>query len=112
MGTYGGQGYDVIDGSSSLPSYATVTPSGANSYVWAPSTTDSRALQTMGSSSRIAATWWTTTSFAVDVNLTDGQAFFPTGGGERFLRLPFCALSPAEIDDGIQRLAASVRAVR
>jgi 2-aminoadipate transaminase len=46
------------------------------------------------------------------LNLTDGQAFFPSGGGERFIRLPFCALSPAEIDDGIQRLAASVRAVR
>ena len=44
------------------------------------------------------------------LNLTDGQAFFPEGGGERFLRLPFCALSPAEIEDGISRLAESVRA--
>jgi hypothetical protein len=73
MGTYGGQGYDVIDGSSSLPSYATVSPSGANNYVWASSTTDSRGLQTSGGSSRIAATWWTTTSFTVDVDLTDGK---------------------------------------
>jgi DNA-binding transcriptional MocR family regulator len=46
------------------------------------------------------------------LNLTDGEAFFPEGGGERFLRLPFCALSPSEIDDGIRRLAESVRAVR
>jgi DNA-binding transcriptional MocR family regulator len=46
------------------------------------------------------------------LNLTDGLAFFPEGGGERFLRLPFCALSPSEIDAGIQRLAESVRAVR
>jgi 2-aminoadipate transaminase len=46
------------------------------------------------------------------LNLTDGLAFFPQGGGERFLRLPFCALSPSEIDDGIRRLADSVRAVR
>src|SRR5262249_5404200 len=45
------------------------------------------------------------------LNLADGLAFFPNGGGERFLRLPFCALTPAEIDDGIQRLAESVRAV-
>jgi DNA-binding transcriptional MocR family regulator len=45
------------------------------------------------------------------LNLADGLAFFPNGGGERFLRLPFCALSPAVIDDGIQRLAESVRAV-
>jgi 2-aminoadipate transaminase len=44
-----------------------------------------------------------------NLNLADGLAFFPQGGGERFLRLPFCALTPAEIDEGIQRLAASVR---
>jgi 2-aminoadipate transaminase len=44
------------------------------------------------------------------LNLTDGLAFFPEGGGERFLRLPFCALAPAEIDEGIRRLAESVKA--
>ena len=43
------------------------------------------------------------------LNLADGLAFFPEGGGERFLRLPFCALSPAEIDDGVRRLAESVK---
>ncbi len=46
------------------------------------------------------------------LNLADGLAFFPEGGGERFLRLPFCALTPAEIDEGIRRLADSVRAAR
>jgi DNA-binding transcriptional MocR family regulator len=46
------------------------------------------------------------------LNLADGLAFFPEGGGERFLRLPFCALSPTEIDDGVRRLAESVEAVR
>jgi 2-aminoadipate transaminase len=46
------------------------------------------------------------------LNLADGLAFFPEGGGERFVRLPFCALSPAEIDEGIRRLAESVRAAR
>ena len=46
-----------------------------------------------------------------NLNLADGLAFFPNGGGERFLRLPYCALSPAEIDDGIQRLAETVREV-
>jgi DNA-binding transcriptional MocR family regulator len=43
------------------------------------------------------------------LNLADGLAFFPEGGGERFVRLPFCALSPAEIDEGVRRLAESVR---
>ena len=46
------------------------------------------------------------------LNLADGLAFFPEGGGERFVRLPFCALSPAEIDEGIRRLAESVEVAR
>ena len=46
------------------------------------------------------------------LNLTDGLAFFPNGGGERFLRLPFCALKPAEIEEGVKRLADSVTAAR
>jgi DNA-binding transcriptional MocR family regulator len=44
------------------------------------------------------------------LNLGDGHAFFPNGGGERFVRLPFCALSPTEIEEGIRRLAQSVQA--
>src|SRR5262249_45267465 len=78
IGTYGSQGYYVIDDSSSLPGYASVTPSGQANAVWASPTTDPRALQTSGGSSRIAATWYTptpftTSSFSVDVNLSDGQ---------------------------------------
>jgi DNA-binding transcriptional MocR family regulator len=46
------------------------------------------------------------------LNLADGLAFFPEGGGEGFIRLPFCALTPAEIDEGIERLAESVRSAR
>ena len=37
------------------------------------------------------------------------RAFFPNGGGERFLRLPFCALTPEEIGEGVRRLAEAVR---
>ena len=43
IGTYGTQGYDVIGGATSLPSYATVTPSGESTYTWTTSTTDPRA---------------------------------------------------------------------
>ena len=40
------------------------------------------------------------------LKLSDGRGFFPIpSDGERFLRLPFSAVSPAEIDDGIARLA-------
>jgi 2-aminoadipate transaminase len=49
---------------------------------------------------------------AHQLNLADGQAFFPNGGGERFLRLPYCALTPEEINEGISRLAATVREVQ
>lgn len=47
-----------------------------------------------------------------NLNLADGLAFFPEGGGERFLRLPFCALTPSQIDDGVKRLAETVRELR
>jgi 2-aminoadipate transaminase len=47
-----------------------------------------------------------------NLNLADGLAFFPNGGGERFLRLPFCALTPVQIDEGIRRLALAIREVR
>ena len=42
------------------------------------------------------------------LNLADGQAFFPAGGGDRFLRLPYCALTPPEVEEGVRRLAAAV----
>jgi len=44
--------------------------------------------------------------------LTPGQPFFadpdegPTPNGERFVRLPFCAVTPEQIDEGVQRLAS------
>jgi DNA-binding transcriptional MocR family regulator len=47
-----------------------------------------------------------------NLNLADGLAFFPTGGGERFLRLPVCALTPAQLDEGVRRLSVAVREAR
>ncbi len=38
------------------------------------------------------------------LRLSDGRGFF-VQGGQSFIRLPFCALTPAEIQTGIQRLA-------
>ena len=50
---------------------------------------------------------------AAGLLLTDGRAFFApadapdgAGAGERFVRLPFCALTPQQIDEGVRRLAA------
>src|ERR1019366_6036513 len=44
-GVYGADGFNVIGNSASVPAYVTVTPSGNSSYVWASSTSDTRALQ-------------------------------------------------------------------
>lgn len=41
--------------------------------------------------------------------LTDGRGFFANGGGEDFLRLPFCALTPNEIREGIKILADLIK---
>jgi len=40
--------------------------------------------------------------------LTDGRGFFPDGRGENFIRLPFSALTPQEIEEGIRRLAKAI----
>lgn len=40
--------------------------------------------------------------------LTDGRGFFPDGKGQHFLRLPFSALTPEEIEEGIRRLAKAI----
>jgi 2-aminoadipate transaminase len=53
-----------------------------------------------------------TEAAARGLNVADGHAFFPSGGGERFLRLPFSALTPEQIDEGIRRLSESVHAVQ
>jgi len=45
----------------------------------------------------------------VNLALTDGRGFFAGGGGDGFVRLPFCALTPDEIQAGIARLAGVVR---
>ena len=43
-------------------------------YTWTTTSSDPRALQVPGSSNRVAAVWYSATSFTIDVNLTDGQA--------------------------------------
>jgi 2-aminoadipate transaminase len=54
---------------------------------------------------------------AIGLSLTDGKGFFSdpldeneniTSLGNRFVRLPFCALTPAQIEEGVQRLATLV----
>jgi 2-aminoadipate transaminase len=49
---------------------------------------------------------------AIGLILTPGQPFFadpdqgPVPDGERFVRLPFCAVTPEQINEGVRRLAS------
>ncbi|MEO8310574.1 MAG: DUF6701 domain-containing protein [Caldimonas sp.] len=73
-GVYGSDGYQVVNDSQSLPSYATVTPNSALLYTWAGSTSDPRGAQKAASATdRIAACWYSSTSFSLSVAISDGQ---------------------------------------
>ena len=72
-GVYGADGYNIINQSAAYPSYASVNPIGKSDYTWAASTADARALQKPASTTdRIAACWYASPSFSVDLNLIDG----------------------------------------
>ncbi len=69
-GKYGAEGYLVLGDSQSNPSYANPTATGSSSYTWVASTTDVRALQKASGTDRIAAVWFSATSFVVDLGIT------------------------------------------
>jgi hypothetical protein len=74
QGVYGRQGYLLAGDTQQLPATIQVTLSGQSGYIWAASSADSRALQKASTpGDRIAACWYTSTSFSIAVNLTDGQ---------------------------------------
>lgn len=73
-GAYGSDGAVVINDSSTIPPYANVLVSGQAAYTWADPTPDTRALLHLNSTQRIAATWYSLTNVALDINLTDGNA--------------------------------------
>jgi 2-aminoadipate transaminase len=43
------------------------------------------------------------------VAFTPGEAFFVEGGGERTLRLSFSSVPSARIDEGVRRLAETIK---
>jgi 2-aminoadipate transaminase len=44
-----------------------------------------------------------------NLQLSDGRNFFSSAAGDSFVRLPFCALTPEEIEEGVARLGQVVR---
>jgi len=71
-GRYGSQGYSLSQGAAAIPSYAQVAVTGNLNHTWAASTADARGLQKPGAADRLAATWYSSTSFAVDVTVSGG----------------------------------------
>jgi hypothetical protein len=74
QGVYGGDGYSLAQSSQSLPSYGTTALESQSNYTWAASTTDPRGLELPGGASRIAATWYNSSSFTISLNFTDGNS--------------------------------------
>ena len=76
QGVYGGDGYSLAGASQSIPGYASLAVQNLvpGAFTWVASTTDVRALQVPGTSSRIAAAWYNSASFSFDVNFTDGNS--------------------------------------
>jgi len=70
-GAYGADGYSVANDSQSLPSYGSFTLQSQLDYTWVSSTSDPRALQTGSGSGRIAATWYSGSTFSFNLTFTD-----------------------------------------
>ena len=72
-GVYAADGYHIINNAANYPSYATASANGKTDYTWANSSSNVRALYKAGSTTdRIAACWYSSSSFTVDMNLNDG----------------------------------------
>jgi hypothetical protein len=74
-GVYGQEGSIIPNDATNVPTYAVISGPGAAgpAYTWIPSTSDIRALQKTASlTDRIASTYYSSSSFSFDVNLTDG----------------------------------------
>ena len=72
-GVYGRDGYVIANDVASIPSYARVAVSGQLSWTWQQNTTEARALQKGGSGvGRIAACWYSGSTFTIDIDITDG----------------------------------------
>ena len=93
-GIYGADGAAINGDATSYPSYAQVTFSGQNPFVWTPSTVDVRGLQKFAATDRIASGWYAWSTMSIEVNLTDGNTHQVAlycldwdGGGSRAERI-------------------------
>jgi RHS repeat-associated protein len=75
QGTYGADGYYINAVTPAPPAYGSVSFTNTNNFTWTSNTSDVRALQQPPPlTSRIASTYYTTTTETVHVATTDGNA--------------------------------------
>src|SRR5207248_746387 len=70
-GAYGGDGQAINSDVPAYPAYASVSFTGAESYIWDNPTTNPRALQKGKGTDGIASCWYANTTLTVHANLTD-----------------------------------------
>lgn len=71
-GLYGAQGYNVVDGGSSVPNYASMSITGSQpAYDWSGVTGPQDLQVSPGSSTTVAACDYSSSSFTVNVNISD-----------------------------------------
>jgi uncharacterized delta-60 repeat protein len=73
MGKYGADGYNVFGDSARQASYVTVTPVGKSDWTWQWSTQNPVALQRASGTDRLAACWYGTSAYTIDLRFTDTQ---------------------------------------
>ncbi len=73
IGTYGSQGYNIVNGPASDPGYATVTPEAESVYVYSTTSNQQQSLELPNSANRVAAVWYSSNTFTINVNLADGN---------------------------------------
>jgi hypothetical protein len=57
------------------PAYAQVSLAGQNAYTWSSTSSDPRAVaDPVTAGNRVASTWYSSTQFTLNLNITDGQA--------------------------------------
>jgi hypothetical protein len=73
IGAIGAQGFQIASETAQLPA-ATVSSTGKSDHIWNWTTPDTAALQRSTGTDRLAACWYSSGSFEIRVNITDGQA--------------------------------------
>ena len=65
IGVYGKDGYSLAGNATSYPAYVTVSTAGESNFTWVASSAATRALQNASGTGRLAACWYSTSSFTI-----------------------------------------------